>query len=228
MPKPGKRGRPAGAGAGATRERLIAAAALEFATRGFDGAKVDRIAARARINKAMLYYHFDGKAALYRDILRDMFDAVGASVAEVRQAGGSPEDQIRSFIRAVAREALTRPNFPAIWLREIAEGGRHIDASIAVLMRRILGTLVEILAEGRAAGVFVDADPLVTQMGIVAPLLLFAASAPLRERFGHLVPQLVSKPSVDQLIGHVEATTLAVLTGAAIAGSSAQVRRGRS
>src|SRR5262245_17397072 len=167
--------------AGSTRDRLIAAAAAEFATRGFDGAKVDRIAARARINKAMLYYHFDGKAALYRDILREMFDAVGASVAEVRKAGGSPEDQIRSFIRAVAREALTRPNFPAIWLREIAEGGRHIDASIAVLMRRILDTLVEILAEGRASGVFVNAHPLVTQMGIVAPLLLFAASASLRE-----------------------------------------------
>jgi AcrR family transcriptional regulator len=220
MPKPAR--------SGSTRDRLIAAAALEFATRGFDGAKVDRIAARARINKAMLYYHFDGKAALYRDILRDMFGAVGASVAEVRKAGGSPEDQIRHFIRAVAREALTRPNFPAIWLREIAEGGRHIDASIAILMRRILDTLVDILAEGRAAGVFVEAHPLVTQMGIVAPLLLFAASAPLRERFGHLVPALLKKPSVDELIHHVEAMTLAVLVGAAGAGASVPLRRGRS
>jgi TetR/AcrR family transcriptional regulator len=226
MPKAGKPGRPAKSGA--TRERLIAAATLEFAARGFDGAKVDRIAARARINKAMLYYHFDGKAALYRDILRDMFGAVGAQVAEVRQAGGSPEAQIGSFIRAVAREALTRPNFPAIWLREIAEGGRHIDASIAVLMRRILDTLVEILAEGRATGVFVEVHPLVTQMGIVAPLLLFAASAPLRERFGHLVPALVKKPSVDELIHHVEATTLAVLTGAAVPGASTPSRRGHS
>jgi len=220
MPKPAR--------SGTTRDRLIAAAAAEFATRGFDGAKVDRIATRARINKAMLYYHFDGKAALYREILREMFDAVGASVAEVRQAGASPEDQIRSFIRAVAREALTRPNFPAIWLREIAEGGRHIDASIAVLMRRILDTLIEILAEGRAAGVFVEAHPLVTQMSIVAPLLLFAASAPLRERFGHLVPALATKPSIGELIHHVEVTTLALLTGAAPGRSSAPHRRGRS
>ncbi len=60
-------------GAGQTRERLLAAAREEFAARGFDGAKVDRIARRARINKAMVYYHFPSKAALYLAILREQF-----------------------------------------------------------------------------------------------------------------------------------------------------------
>ena len=50
-----------------------AAAAAEFAARGFAGANVDRIARAARVNKAMIYYHFKSKAALYREILRDMF-----------------------------------------------------------------------------------------------------------------------------------------------------------
>jgi len=49
-----------------SRARVFAAAAEEFALRGFDGAKVDRIAERAGVNKAMLYYHFTDKAALYR------------------------------------------------------------------------------------------------------------------------------------------------------------------
>ena len=39
-------------------DAILAAAALEFAERGFAGARVDRIARRARVNKAMLYYHF--------------------------------------------------------------------------------------------------------------------------------------------------------------------------
>ena len=62
-------------------DRILAAAALEFAERGFGSARVDRIARRARVNKAMIYYHFGSKAALYRDILRDMFEAVGAAVS---------------------------------------------------------------------------------------------------------------------------------------------------
>ena len=42
-------------------ERILVAAAAEFASRGYAGARVDRIARRARVNKAMLYYHFSNK-----------------------------------------------------------------------------------------------------------------------------------------------------------------------
>ena len=61
-----------------SRARVFAAAAAEFAARGYAGANMDRIARTARLNKAMIYYHFPSKAALYRAILRDMFDAVRA------------------------------------------------------------------------------------------------------------------------------------------------------
>jgi AcrR family transcriptional regulator len=47
-------------------DRILAAAAAEFAERGFAGARVDRIARRARVNKAMIYYHFASKQRLYR------------------------------------------------------------------------------------------------------------------------------------------------------------------
>ena len=61
--------RPRRSDAPSSRDRLLTAAAAEFAMRGFEGAKVDRIAKHARVNKAMLYYHFTSKAALYREIL---------------------------------------------------------------------------------------------------------------------------------------------------------------
>ena len=102
-----------------SRDRLFAAAAHEFAARGFDGAKVDRIAARARVNKAMLYYHFKSKAALYRADPRDMFSARRGLVAAARAtrrhtrtsnfAGSSPPSR---------PGAVARPHFPPIWLRE--------------------------------------------------------------------------------------------------------------
>ncbi len=108
----------------------MSAALHEFAARGFDGAKVDRIARDARVNKAMLYYHFNSKAALFIEILRTQFGAVADAVEAVRSAGGSPEEQLRAFVDTMARQALTRPHFPHMWLREIADGGRHVDASV--------------------------------------------------------------------------------------------------
>src|SRR5205809_7981732 len=94
-----------------SRQRVFAAAAAEFAARGYAGADVDRIARAARLNKAMIYYHFKSKAALYREILRDMFGAVRTRVAAVAASDASPEDKIRAYIAAIAIEAQARPHF---------------------------------------------------------------------------------------------------------------------
>ena len=60
-----------------TREDVFLAAAELFSARGIDGVGVDDIARAARINKAMIYYHFEDKLALYREVVRDMLRAVG-------------------------------------------------------------------------------------------------------------------------------------------------------
>ena len=52
-----------------SRRRILEAAADEFAARGFAGARVDRIAALARVNKRMLYHYFGDKRGLLRAVL---------------------------------------------------------------------------------------------------------------------------------------------------------------
>src|SRR3954465_13516526 len=108
-----------------SRQRVFDAAADEFARRGYAGANVDRIARAARLNKAMIYYHFKSKGALYREILSDMFQAVRAGVLQVAASNAPPDAKIRGYIHAIAAAADARPHFPPIWLREIAEGGEH-------------------------------------------------------------------------------------------------------
>lgn len=44
-----------------SRETLLAAASAKFALNGFDGASVEALAARAGVNTAMIYYHFQSK-----------------------------------------------------------------------------------------------------------------------------------------------------------------------
>jgi TetR/AcrR family transcriptional regulator len=194
-----------------SRDRILAAAAAEFAARGFDGAKVDQIARRARLNKAMVYYHFPSKVAVYRAILRDVFADVGVAVGRVRDAGGAPQAQLRAFVRAVADQAIARPHFPPLWLRELADGGRHLDASVLAEMRRVVETLAAILLDGRRAGQFAPASPLITHAGIVAPLLLVAATRGVRERLQSLLPPGAGDASLDDAVAHVQAATLAAL-----------------
>jgi TetR/AcrR family transcriptional regulator len=213
-----------------SRDRLLAAAAAEFAARGFDGAKVDRITRRARVNKAMLYYHFHNKAALYHEILARQFRGLAAAVTSGRAQPGTPDEHLHRFIRTVAGVIAAEPHFPAIWLREMAEGGRHLDAAIATSLRDIIATLAAILQDGQRAGVFAPAHPFVTQIGIVAPLLLFAASAPARARFSGIMPASLTAVPHDAMVDHVEAVTLAALhaTPRASAPSPHRTRRTRA
>lgn len=56
------------------RDRLLQAAIAEFAEYGFNGARVDRIAARAKANKQLIYHYFVDKRGLYRETINQMMD----------------------------------------------------------------------------------------------------------------------------------------------------------
>jgi TetR/AcrR family transcriptional regulator len=196
-----------------TRDRLFAAAAAEFAARGFAGANVDRIARAARVNKAMVYYHFKSKAALYREILQDMFDAVGQRVRAVAASDIPPERKIRQFIEAIAAEAEARPHFPPIWLREIAEGTAHVDQKTLQYARGVLATLTGMMQEGHQTGRFVQVNPLLVHAGIVGPLIFFLATAGLRRKLETAGVAAVRELDLKRVVAHIEALTLAVLEG---------------
>src|SRR5262245_21451484 len=202
-----------GVEAAGTRARLVAAAAAEFAAHGFAGANVDRIARAARVNKAMIYYHFHSKAALYREILGDMFRAVCSRVRVVADAKMPPEEKIRGFIEAIAAEARARPHFPPTWFREIAEGGRHLDEGTVADIAAIVAMLTEIIREGVAARRFQPVNPLLVHGGLVGPVLLFFASDRLRQRLAKAGAVNAADITHDEVVTHVHAVTLAVLRG---------------
>ena len=205
--------RPKRSAVAASRDRVFAAAAREFAARGYAGANVDRIARAARLNKAMIYYHFDSKAALYREILRDMFGAVRSAVADAAAAPIPPEDKIRRYVEAIARAAEARPHFPPIWLRELAEGGEHVDAATLEYVRDVLAVLGGIVADGCRRGVFQSVNPMILQGGIIAPLMFFLVSARLRQKLERTAPQARLAVTHDAMVSHIQRITLAQLQG---------------
>ena len=192
---------------------MFAAAATEFAARGYAGANVDRIARAARLNKAMIYYHFHSKGDLYREILSDMFEAVRAGVVEVASSKGAPDAKIRGYIDAIATAAEARPHFPPIWLREIAEGGEHIDDSTVAYIRDVLASLGRIIEEGHRAGRFRRLEPLLIQAGIIAPLMFFFATARLRRKMERAGARGLSGLTREMVVDHLQRITLAQLEG---------------
>jgi AcrR family transcriptional regulator len=84
-----------------TRQALLDHAADAFAENGFDRASVREITRRAAINPAAINYHFGGKEALYREVLRVAFAALrDASLLDEDTIDRVSRDEaVRLFIR---------------------------------------------------------------------------------------------------------------------------------
>jgi TetR/AcrR family transcriptional regulator len=209
---PRRRARPVAADGG-SRERLLTAAAAEFASRGFAGANVDRIARAARVNKAMIYYHFGSKAALYREILGDMFNAVAGRMREVTASAAAPEDKLKSFVEAIAIEAEARPHFPPIWLREIAESGVHLDERALADIGAVVHSLMAIINQGIGHSRFERVNPFLVHASIVGPLLLYFATAEVRRKLAQAGVRQVTGFTRDDVVAHVQKMTLGLVLG---------------
>ena len=172
--------RPPNASRRDSRAAVLAAARVEFAARGFSGAGVDRIAQKARVNKAMIYYHFGSKIGLYREVLRDGFRRVTED-ARAAIAGAPPGiRKLDAYIASLLETGRAEPHIVPILLREMAGGGRNIDAETLRLMGGLFAVVREILDEGRAAGEFHATDPLLTHFIIMGSTMLYVANEPIR------------------------------------------------
>jgi hypothetical protein len=125
-------------------------------------------------------------------------------------------DKIRQFVQAVATEAEARPHFPPIWFREVAEGGAHLDDATLADMSGIIRSLSSIVEEGVRLGQFTPVNPVLVHIGIVAPILLFFASAGIRRRFERAGVRGVSNIDRDQMVAHVQRVALGLLEGRSV------------
>ena len=182
---------------------IFKAAAEEFAARGFDAAGVDRIAAAARVNKAMLYYHFGSKRALYLHILRHMFQAVGQRARAIADGPGSAPEKIDAWIAAIVEEAAARPWFPSIMLRELASGAPRFDPETFSLLNAVFASVRDIILQGRREGQFREVDPLLTHLTIMPAILMFFARQ--RVLAAGRVEQGIAEPrQQDEFLRHMQ------------------------
>jgi AcrR family transcriptional regulator len=185
-----------------SREQILKAAAEEFAAHGFAGAGVDRIARRARVNKSLLYYYFGSKRRLYTTVLQDGLVGLTTRLREAVAAIDDPAARLDRYIETLLDAHEERPHLPPIIMRELADGGRHLDADTLRLITGILGVVSGVLADGERRGVFRRVDPLMTHFVIMGSAVFFAANRDIRRRvrrLGLAQPPLAAAPFIRHL-----------------------------
>src|ERR1700749_2273472 len=79
---------------GESRDRILDAALTEFAAHGLAGARTERIAVAAGVNKALLYYYFESKEKLYTAALEMAAVRVRDSSMAVYEGAGSAGERL--------------------------------------------------------------------------------------------------------------------------------------
>ena len=154
-----------------TKAAILAAATKEFTERGFGGARVNDIAARARINKRMLYHYFGNKQGLYIAVLEAGYVGIRSAEAELRLADQAPEDAMRHLASFTWRYFLEHPEFLSILNVENLLHGRFIKTSkkIIALHSPMINLIRETLDRGVEAGRFrPNVDPVELYISIAA------------------------------------------------------------
>jgi AcrR family transcriptional regulator len=127
-----------------TRRRILDAATAEFAAYGIAGARVDRISANARANKARLYAYFGNKDGLFDHVF-------GALAEKIMTAVPLTPNDLPGYAARLFDSCLDTPDLVrlATWARlERVQSGEF-----AVELRADTEHKVGLIAEAQAKGV---------------------------------------------------------------------------
>lgn len=139
-----------------TRRRILDAATAEFARYGLGGARVDRIAARSRANKRMLYYYFGSKENLFLAVLEQSYARIRSAERALDLEHDDPREALRRLVDFTWRYFVDNPEFMTLLNSENLHKGRHVKRSRRVpqMHSPLVETLRGILRRGERAGLF--------------------------------------------------------------------------
>jgi len=174
----GSRGRPE-----QSRAAILQAAVREFAREGVAGARTDAIARAAKVNKALLYYYFKDKEALYGAVLDQVFGGLITCVGEVLSRDLPPREKILAYAGAHFDYVASHPLYPRIVQGEMMGAGRgranHIEGIVKKYFRPLFGRIAEVLKTGQATGEFRPVDALHFIPSMIAVIVFYFTSAPV-------------------------------------------------
>jgi TetR/AcrR family transcriptional regulator len=149
-----------------SRAAILKAAVREFAREGVAGARTDAIARLARVNKALIYYYFKDKEALYDAVLDEL----------------PPRKKLESYIRAHFDYIASHPPYHRLVHAEFLRAGRdpsRLQRVAQHYFRPVFSELSALLKEGEASGDFRPVNPLQFIPSMISVIVFYFTTAPI-------------------------------------------------
>ena len=165
-----------------SRAAILKAAVAEFAREGVAGARTDAIAHSAGVNKALLYYYFKDKEALYNAVLDEVFSGVRAAIHHALSQDLPPRRKLAAYIMAHFDYIASHPPYHRLVHAEFLRAGHDpskIERVAKQYFRPVFSELSGLLKEGEQSGDFRRVNPVHFIPSMISVIVFYFTTAPI-------------------------------------------------
>jgi len=138
-----------------SREDILGAAEIEFSGKGIYGTRIDEIAARANINKRMIYEYFGSKEDLYKAVLIMVYSRLGQQETVLLSENKSCVDTIKQIIALYFKFLNKNPSYVNLILWENLNKGKYIeDIDFSEIRNHSFDLIRNVINKGKSEEIF--------------------------------------------------------------------------
>ena len=183
----GGRGRPRAQKDGGTEQRILDAAHVVFVRRGSAGARMQEIAAEARVNQALLHYYFRTKEHLAKAAFERAAMQLMPAVIRTIASDGELEDKVTRIVDLYLDQLTRAPYLPGYIISEVTHHPERVRQLIATLSglapedirSRVFGALKTQIDERVARGEMQPIAPQTFMVNLMSLCVFPFAAAPM-------------------------------------------------
>lgn len=161
-----------------TKRQILLSAKKEFAENGFAGARMDSIAKKSKVNKAMLHYYFGNKEQLYKEVIEYLVKiGVKSDVIKIKTMSMDlkPPEKLALMMYCIVNNHFTAidSDFHRIIAWDFAEGKNAMESLIKDYFAPALKRLADIVEEGIKTGDFETQNPLLSVWSFIVFIIAY-------------------------------------------------------
>lgn len=165
------------------RARILDAATREFSENGLAGARTERIAEAAGVNKALLYYYFRSKQELYNAALEEAAEQVVLSGLSVMNLDCSAGERLVHFALNHFDRIHARRIFQSLMQQEMIRLHRGEENVVRPLVEKVFKPMMlrfrEAFAEGESTGELIRVDDMQMVYAALGANVFYYLSGPV-------------------------------------------------
>jgi TetR/AcrR family transcriptional regulator len=171
-----------------TRARILDAALSEFGSNGFAGARTERIAEAAGVNKALIYYYFQGKEDLYAAALESVAARISTTSMQVLALECSAGERLVRFSLNHFDRIYSQPVFQSLMQQEMIRFRKGESNAMSPLVEKLFRPLGEkmlgVAMEGINSGELIPVESSQVMYATLGPNVFYFLSAPMIRMIG--------------------------------------------